>query len=387
MRIVRDFWRESVGAAGADDTGPEAPVVVAFRKAWSDVQKGSDANTAAAAAVKSSDEWARVQRDTARSIFKDVAGRDATEAETAEIASHEDTDAMARRAIELVERDRPSTSEPSQGAGLAESASPAVDANNVAEPVGVDEDWMAEFAAAFGRDPYVHEYVLVRPMEEPLRSLRKRHADAFEKLRRVHAQYLDDGLDEQAFVKQYVPKIYHDDSVAENVRAEALRRPEYRHAMETRLSSLHLVSCGRDLTQQESAYLFDTTVFEKELPLDTDELNDLVARFVDQGEKIRTRIAHLVDVYLRRDADSDEVEEWVHPFRTDDGAESRLRAELIASHEFHSVAAEAIKSLDASKRPRDVFRILDAALGRSELRSIESRYDLDETLQKFTSSQ
>lgn len=370
MKLVREFWRESVGLAGSNDMGPEAPVVVAFRAAWAKIQDGRSISDSIADSVRATSEWKNAHRSVVSDIYESIMGRLPGSEEIESLEMSHDADEIARRVVALQDADNENHASPEGHGPLVSAGEPEI-----------EEDWMHAFADAFGRDPFVHEYVLVRPMAGDLKARAKTHALAFQQMRDIHIQYLDERISEQTFVKLYVPRIYKEEGVPESVRKIALRRPEYREAMRSRLSSLHMVASGRDLSQHEADYLFDTTVLQKELPLDTGELNDVVSEFVRRGEEIRARIAHLIDVYLRREPDCDEVDDWVFAFRTSSDADHRLRQELIAGREFHAVLASTILYHLPDMRPRELYRRVDAALSKTDLSTVETRHDFDKALE------
>jgi hypothetical protein len=377
MKRVREYWGEHVSGLGSADTGPDAPVVQAFRSAWSAVQSGSSpVDSAVSKAVQSTPQWKDAHRSAVEDIFMSITDRQPSEATLDEITKITDMDEVARRVVDL--------QAPSEDASSTRASANVCGGDvppELSQPM-VDETWIEEFADCYGRDPFVHEYVLVRPIGGDLGVLGKAHHKAFERLRTVHSQYLDENLTEQDFVKTYVPRVYHSQDVPDDVRRDALRRPQYRTAMESRLSSLHLVACGRELSQEEAKYLFEKDVLDKELPLDTDELNNVISAFVQRGEEVRVRVNKLMDLYLQRDADHDEVDVWVFPFRTQADAESSLRSTLISSNEFHAVLADNIRSHNVNIQTREVFRRLETALSQADLASIESRYDLEDVLEK-----
>ena len=382
MKSVRAFWNEHVGAAGAEDTGADAPVVKAFRTAWNNVNSGNaTCENAVAEAVWASSEWQDAHRRVVVDLFHSIAECMPSESTLSALLQVRDVEEVARRIVDFkdggedVIAGNANENSQKQRGSTPEPCSPD-------DTPMVDEEWLRSFEQAFGRDAFVHEYVLVRPMDDELRSLFARHKQAFERMRSVHAKYLDETLTEQQFVKSYVPRIYHSIDVPDDVRREALRRPQYRTAMQARLSSLHLIACGCELSDDESNYLFEKDVFEKELPLDTEELNDVVAAFVRRGEEIKEQVGTIVDVYLRRDAERDEIDAWVFPFLTQSCAEDDLRTELVSGHEFHSVLTDTIRERTPDLRSRELFRRLSEALDLPELRTVKSRYDLDSMLEK-----
>jgi hypothetical protein len=142
------------------------------------------------------------------------------------------------------------------------------------------------------------------------------------------------------------------------------------------------MACGCELSDEESKYLFEKDVLDEELPLDTEQLNDVVAAFVRRGEDIKEKVGSIFDIYLRREADRDEIDAWVFPFRTQSCAEADLRSELVSGHEFHSVLTDTIRDRIPELRSRELFRRLSEALDMPQLRAVQSRYDMDGMLEK-----
>jgi len=380
MKQVRAFWRDNVGAAGADDTGADAPVVKAFRSAWDATKnKQVEAGDAVSRAVWETPEYKHAHQGVVESVFLSIAHRKPSEHETKQFEGVHDAEDIAHKVLEIKEGSDSEESSSSQDA--ASPTSRDTGGPDQSTPI-VDENWLAQFRNAYGRDAFVHEYVLVRPMKQDLGELAARHKQSFRDLRSVHAKFLDDDLDEHTFVKVYVPRVYHSRDVADEVRRGALVRPKYRSAMQSRLSSLHVVACGSELTEQESAYLFEKDVLEKQLPLDTDELNSIVAAFVRRGEEIEDEIRAITDIYLHREAEQDEVEAWRFKFRTLEGAESQLRREMVSRHEFHAVLTDTIRTRLPDVRSRELFERVTRALKLPDLAALKSRYDMDSVLER-----
>lgn len=393
MAHVRAFWEEHVSAHGAHNTGPDAAVVGAIRAAWESVQNGHEPREAAAQAVRATDAWKAAHTAVVHRLYESITGREADQDTARALFNILDHDEIARRILQAH----------SKASGSADSvalhcqddaAGPGLDpcrddkvSRETQTASFVDTRWMAAFAKAYGRDPFVHEYVYVMPMEADLVDLAATHDRTCAQLMDVHRRFLDEDLSEGDIVKRYVPALYHGESLADDVKREALRRPEYRDAMSKRIGSLHLVMCGRELSDEESAYLFDHQIKGCELPLDTDDLNGVLIQFVSEGEAIRKRVSDIIQTYLAREADDDEITPWVFAWRTDAaGTEARLRVRMIENREFHAVLADTLRAdSGGSNKPRDIFAAVDRALLDPDMRTVESRYDVDEVLRRHQS--
>lgn len=384
MRQVREYWHEHVGSESANEVGTGAPVVQAYQHAWRLITSGTARKEAVEQAVRQSDQWKIARKGMINDLFTTIMEREPTEEEVEGLVAlpleTSDTAELARRIVDMrdnciVHTGHPVGFEDAPSDLGYRSKDDKLEGTHASDRV--DTEWMESFHSAYDRDPFVHEYVLVRPMQGSLSVLAKRHKEMFYSLRNVHLQFMDEPLDEAAFVKIYVPRIYNEEDVPSRVKAQALRDPKYRQAMEDRLSSLHLITAGRKLEQQETDFVFENHVFQRELPLDTDDLQTIVSSFVEQGESIQSKISNLYRMYLGRDADEDEVDAWIFPFRISQNAEADLRQQLVKSHEFHSVMAELIRESDPGLKSRDVFKLLDRVLECPDLVHVNNRHDID----------
>ena len=381
MNVVRELWRNEVCASAAKETNPDAAVVRAFRDARTRLEASEDLGVREAVelAVHSTDEWKSEHEQMVRDMYLSVHDTEIGDDELGSLANMTDGEKIAEKIVDMT---------PSKQ-GAAREVSPAPNevtaSDGVAEEVQsaeqVDECWLHAFAEAYGRDAYVHEYVLVRDMGGDLVRHARTHREAFDGLRAVHTQYLGEDLSESDFVKTYIPRALTQTDIVGEVRTASIKRPKYRQAMVARLSHLHAVLCGAELAEDEATFLFEREVLDKRLPLDTDALNDVVTDFVMHGESLRTVIKGLYGAYLGRDAELDEVDEWLFDFRkTLDDSKSLLRKQLCECHEFHAVIIDMIKSNQPDLRTSDMFRLLDKALTTADFMLIDTVSDLYQAL-------
>jgi hypothetical protein len=403
MTRVRELWRSEVCASAAKETSPDSPVVRAFRDARTrlEADESLDVKQAVEHAVYATEEWMGEHKQTIREMYLSVHDRAISEHELCTLAALTDTEEIAEKIVDLSMEDPESVQSPAarteqppgEVSGETDAVTDAAGAHPMHEGRGhqdhaqqgheqqVDEAWLSDFAEAYGRDAYVHEYVLVRGMGD-LKRHAETHRAAFEGLRTVHAQFLGENLTETDFVKTYVPEALVQPDIVDSVRSASIERPQYRKAMIARLSHLHAVLCGAELAEEEAAFLFESEVLDKRLPLDTDVLNDVVTEFVMHGESLRAVIKGLYTSYLGRDAELDEVDEWLFSFRKcPDDSKVRLRKQLCKCHEFHAVITDRIRSSKPDIRTADAFRLLDEALRSVDFMNIDTVNDLDHALE------
>jgi hypothetical protein len=220
-----------------------------------------------------------------------------------------------------------------EGGGAVEACAPAA----------VDEAWIDEFVRAYGRHPHVHEYVHLRAAGCDLSARAEAHRKACDEVRDVYSRYLDQCLSEAEFVRTYLLRSLNEPELGASVLKWAVDRPEYATAVKKRISAIHSSLTGEGLPDAEIAHVFQTIVFPKALPLDTDELNGVARDYISKGSEITSEIHGVFGVYLGREAEHDEVAEWHFKFLADSRARENLRLYLVDSLEFQHVLGETIR--------------------------------------------
>ena len=361
--LVRQKWAELVSGVGARETTRDAPVMRAMASAFHQVSHGQcDFTSAVIEAIRGTDEWAHVHKDTIASMFKSMTGRLPSDEETTLLWDSHNTDELAERISDMqVDTDCLSAEDDASRANM------------------VDEDWMAEFERCYGRDSSVYEYVRLRPMNLDINTCATTHNECFHAMREVYRQYFDKALEERDFVKWYVPDVLTSGlTLVKDERNKALCTDTYCDAMLSRLSQLYAIMSGDKLSEKEVAHLFRERVKGKELPLDTEELNTIVAEYVSVGESLCAEIQDIFRAYLSRDAHYDETDAWLPRFRMEGGAHAALKRQLSSSHEFHSVIIDIVSECNTHMSRRDKFRILGEILSKhaSELENLASADDI-----------
>jgi hypothetical protein len=371
--VTRQHWAKLVSVAGARETAREAPVMRAMGVAFHRLSQGRSTAVVDAVtdAIRDTDEWAAVHRDTITSIFQSIAMRPPSDDELVELWSVGDADTLAERISDMQLDDVGSHIRCDEDRS---------DARDNGDTTMVDDAWMNAFENCYGRDPTVHEYIRLRPVGLNLSECARAHKECFVAMRDVYRQFYDRSLEEREFVKKYIPDavIGQRPSLVDDERDRALQTDVYRDAMLSRLSQLYAIMSGDSLSDEEVVHLFSQRVKGNQLPLDTDELNTIVAEYVSVGESLRESIRKIFRTYLDRDAHTDEIDDWLPKFRMKPGASDSLKRDLASGHEFHSVIIDIISDANPQMSRRDRFRVLgDILQGHSsELQNLSSADDL-----------
>ena len=234
--LVRQQWAELVSVSGARETNRDAPVMRAMASTFLQLSNGQcdDITSVVCDAIRSTDEWAKVHKDTIASMFESMTGRLPSDTETATLWYTYNTDELAERISDL----------------QFEGDHPEDECKD--NPNSVDESWMTEFASCYGRDSSVYEYVRLRPMNLDIGTCASTHKECFSAMREVYRQYFDRTLEERDFVKRYVPNVLTSGlSLVEEERSNALCTDTYCDAMLSRLSELYAIMSGDNLSDKE----------------------------------------------------------------------------------------------------------------------------------------
>lgn len=311
-------------------------------------------------AIVASPEWSAFQRERIAKVAGMV-GVQVTEEQVGRLMSAAGVDEL-RAALEA------------RGGAPAADEAAAVEAAPPAAPP-VDDAWMDEFAAEYGREPSVHEYMHIRRLQarapEALAGVRERHVRALTDFQAIHRDYLGERLSEAAFARRYLPGALTDD-LADAHREATLASEAYRRNMRARLGALHNTLFGEDLSEEEGAFLFERDVRARKLSLQSDRLNDVVVAFAEQTTRLSEVAAGVYRACLGREPEDAELRAVLHGFRVDEAAAAaRLRAQLTASLEYREVLrAAAVRQQPGLSVPA-VFRLLERVLALPDLAALE----------------
>ena len=229
----------------------------------------------------------------------------------------------------------------------------------------VDEAWLEAFEKAYGREAFVHEYVLLRNVivDIPPEVMYKKHVDAYTALSDMHRSYLDEHLTESAFVRKFVPQVFIDSTVVDQHLDELLNSADYRNNMCRRLSTIHRALFGEPLTEVESAYLFSKRVLAERLTLQCERLNELIMEFAGETAQLGQVIADCYGECIDRLPDSWEIKECLSDFRGNtESATADLRRRLKASLEFQDLLKRTIQARAPDYTQGQVFKALSEVL-------------------------
>lgn len=231
----------------------------------------------------------------------------------------------------------------------------------------VDETWLVDFEKAYGREAFVHEYVLLRRLDVPLTELYKTHFKMYQTITDIQRSYLDKHLTESEFVKKFVPAVLTDPGVCDLHLSDVLSSSDYHDNMCNRLQTVHRALYGEPMTQDESSYLFTKKVLAEKLTLQCERLNDIVMDFAKETEKLGDKVVEVYMSWLNRLPDSWEIKESLPLFREDViKASSNLKETLVASLEFNDVLKRIIQDKAPEFTQAEVFRTLAKVLKRDD---------------------
>ena len=362
MAMLRHRWAQSVSVAGARETAADSAIYQTFKSACQDLANGKHSCVSAAveSAMRTSEEWKKAHASAIRDMFASIHGREPSAQEVREVWGISDPEQLADTISDMVVPD------------TGESAAPSPD--DV-----VDEDWIQAFEDAYGREPMVREYLQMRGADLDLDECASLHKTTCESMRSVYRRYFDEPLSEQDFIRKYLTRMLEKGGgVVEEVRDASLCDPKYKHAMLERLSHLYGMISGEDMDDAESAHVFEKEVKGKKLPLDTEDLNNIVADYVFRGEQLRAEVRRVFMLYLGREAQQDELDKWVPAARVDETQIGALKSQLSRCHEFYAVLADMIDAQSPGINRRERSRVLSGILegNKGDLAKIEKPDDL-----------
>jgi hypothetical protein len=347
LNRVRAKWAEDVDASGAWSDELTSGVLVTFKR----LQAASGADPTddeVAEAVWASDEGVKKQRQMVDEVWALVSDGSAPPTNIYEaLAPHKTVEALTPAAEALY-------------------ADPAPRTITEEQTTAVDWAWSDAFAAEYGRDPRVPEYVYLRsraPVRgDPsvMRGLAAVHASAFAALSDVHREYLASELSEAQFVRSYVPAVYDNAAaVAEDAVMRVTESAAYAAAMRARLCHLYELLFDVPLAEGDAQYLFEVRVRSERMPLTTDRLDGLVTAFREEAEEHAADARSAYESLLLRAPTDREAKAQAVPYRIDArGARAALLEELVAGLEFADVVRRAVLAMHPDLAPPDVFAIV-----------------------------
>lgn len=348
LNRVRAKWAEDVDASEAWSDELTSGVLVTFKRLQA--ASGTDpTDDEVTEAVWASDEGVKKQRQMVDEVWALVSDGSAPPTNIYEaLAPHKTVEALTAAAEALFVDPAPRGSESTEGQATA-----------------VDWEWSDAFAAEYGRDPRVPEYVYLRsraPAGDPsvMRGLKAVHVSAYMALSNVHRDYLASELSEAQFVRSYVPAVYEDAAkVAEDAVMRVTESAAYAAAMRARLRHLYELLFDVPLAEGDAQYLFEVRVRSERMPLTTDRLDGLVTAFREEAEEHAADVQSAYESLLLRAPTDREAKAQSVPYRIDArGARAALLEDLVAGLEFADVVRRAVLAMHPDLPPPDVFAIV-----------------------------
>ena len=320
-------------------------------------------------AIRSDEEWTDFQKDRIRKIAG-MCGKELCEDQVEKLMSFEGFDAI-RAAMEHQDAVHDGHLEDGRSEdGSSEDGSPEVQCRGPGPRTSedqVDEEWLTHFEKAYGREAFVHEYVLLRRVGLPLAEVYKTHFQMYQTISDLQRSYLDKHITESEFVRKFVPKILTEGGVCDQHLNDVLGSKEYHDNMCSRLQTVHRALYGEPMSQDETSYLFSNKVLAERLTLQCERLNEIVVDFAKETDELGDSVIEVYKFWLGRLPDEWEIKASMPLFRADvAGASISLKETLVASLEFNDLIKRIIQEQAPDFTQAEVFRTLAKVLARND---------------------
>ena len=233
------------------------------------------------------------------------------------------------------------------------------------------------FESVYGSSMFALEYVLYTNafinkanLLNEIKILKEHHDEMFSNVREISAKYLNESMEEQEFIRTYLPHI-QDDNFVENLKNKILSSEQYKTKMTQKLSGMYQSMYGESLGKDESEYIFNK-VKQAEYDLLNEDVNTVLVEYKNETDSFTERIFRIFIDTFEREPDIHELPKYVQMYRVhgelDSGVVDKMvESELVASLEYHDVIKQKIKNIYAKIKntsilPSVLFNILNKAL-------------------------
>lgn len=248
------------------------------------------------------------------------------------------------------------------------------------------------FERIYGRNMNVREYFLYKglfddvPTNEIIKTvsmLKGKHEQALGDVNEVFNRYLDKQVDENTFIRDFLPKINQSDFL-DNLKYTIISSDEYESKMCHRLTVLYNKMYDDELSTEDVTYIFGN-VRNKGFDLHDEEINNFIVEYKNETDTIVERIFRIfLDTY-EREPDVNEISQYVHVYRsnvdkTHDEIDVYVQNELYESLEYHDVIKSRIKDKYTSLKktnilPSMVYTILQKVLKFDDKKDIDTHIE------------
>ena len=217
---------------------------------------------------------------------------------------------------------------------------------------------------------YTNAFINKANLLNEIKILKEHHDEMFSNVREISAKYLNESMEEQEFIRTYLPHI-QDDNFVENLKSKILSSEQYKTKMTQKLSGMYQSMYGESLGKDESEYIFNK-VKQAEYDLLNEDVNTVLVEYKNETDSFTERIFRIFIDTFEREPDIHELPKYVQMYRVhgelDSGVVDKMvESELVASLEYHDVIKQKIKNIYAKIKntsilPSVLFNILNKAL-------------------------
>jgi hypothetical protein len=248
------------------------------------------------------------------------------------------------------------------------------------------------FEDVYERNMNVHELLLYSDrllassnLKTDIELLKTKHFDMFIKVRNIVTQYLDDELNEDVYIKSYLPDI-DQDGFLDNLVDSIINSSEYEHKMVEKLGILYKNLYDQCITEDDTKYIFEKVKADKCDIVNNEDLNNYIVEFKNETDHITERIFRIfIDTYERQ-PDIYEISKYIAFYRQQNSSQTKedidklVENELYDSLEYHDVIKSKIKKIFTNIKntnilPSVIYTVLHKVLQNNNKRDIDSQIE------------
>lgn len=244
----------------------------------------------------------------------------------------------------------------------------------------------------FERNMNVREYLLYindiksfrgEQLVDVVKALKQKHYDVFIKARDVVSRFLNEDLDEDTFIRDYLKDINNINFVDE-LRQSIISSKNYEVKMCERLVSLYKTLYDECLMDNDVIYIFNK-VRNTGCDIMNEELNNFIVEFKNETEHITERIFKIYLDTFEREPDIYEIAKFVELYRKYgidefNKVDDIVLTELTNSLEYHDVIKQKIKKIytinkNANILPSIIYMILGKVLHCGDKTNVDTHIE------------
>lgn len=223
-----------------------------------------------------------------------------------------------------------------------------------------DEQLINDFEKVFGRSMEARELLYYKERlsnsssdsishQESFQNYKSKFTTLYEQISVVLKQYLDEDIDECAFIKRFLTHL-DDDEFLQSFSHDIIYSPDYEKKMKERVNSLYKHLYDETMEQDDEEYVF-SRVKDKCYKLFDDSLNNEIVEYKNYIDSIGERVLHIFMKTLEREPDKTEASKFLKMYRKQadsvpcEMVEDEITNELRDSLEYHDIIKNRIKKI------------------------------------------